>query len=174
MKSLLLVVLLSLSGLAYAEHGCQNGFIPVKQGNGQTCVADYNLPYWKSQNNSIPAPAGPRWKTTWGAVAMSTNSDSGDVGTYVGKYSKNEATREAIQKCEAGGSKCKVSLAYHNQCVVIAWASENGKAIGGAAQTQGGPSIDVASKLALTGCSKARNGGECTIVYSECTEPVQL
>ena len=173
MKSLLLVVLLSVSGFAYAENGCQDGFIPVNQGNGQTCVADYNLPYWKGKNNSNSVPAGPRWKTTWGAVAMSA-SGTGDVGTSIGKYSKNDAKREAIQRCEASGSKCKLSLAYHNQCVVIAWASENGKAIGGAAQTQGGPSIEVASKLALTACSKARNGGECTIVYSECTKPVQL
>lgn len=173
MKSLLLVVLLSLSGFAYAEHGCQDGFIPVNQGNGQTCVADYNLPYWKSQNNSGPVPAGPRWKTTWGAVAMST-SGTGDVGTSVGKYSKNDAKREAIQKCEAGGSKCKLSLAYHNQCAAIAWASEDGKPIGGAVETQSGPVVDVVSKRALAACSKARNGGECTIVYSECTKPVQL
>jgi len=175
MKSLLLVVfLLSLSRFAYAENGCQDGFIPVNQGNGQTCVADYNLPHWKNQSNSAPAPAGPRWKTTWGAVAMSVNRDSSDVGTSVGKYSKSEASREAIKKCEAGGSKCKLSLAYHNQCAVIAWASENGEPVGGAVQTQGGPSIDVASKLALAACSKARNGGECTIVHSECTKPVQL
>lgn len=173
MKSLLPVALLSLSGIAYAEHGCQDGFIPVNQGNGQTCVADYNLPYWKSQNNSVPVPAAPRWKTTWGAVAMST-SGTGDVGTSVGKYSKNDAKDEAIQRCEAGGSKCKLSLAYHNQCVAIAWASENGIEVGGAVHTQSGPNIVDVSQYALTACSKARNGGECTIVYSECTKPVQL
>lgn len=173
MKSLLVVLLLSVSGFAYAEHGCQNGFIPVNQGNGQTCVADYNLPYWKSQNSSGPVSAGPRWKTTWGAVAMSA-SGTGDVGTSVGKYSKNDAKREAIEKCEVGGSKCKLSLAYHNQCVVIAWPSQNDRTVGGSPIVRGGPSIDDATAGALASCSKSRGGGECKIIYSECTEAVQL
>lgn len=170
-KLLLAIMLLIVARFAYAEGGtCPPGYYPIGGQGASGCAPIPNY----DQSNAQAAPAGPRWKTTWGAVAMSTNSDSGDVGTSVGKYSKREASREAIQKCEAGGSKCKLSLAYHNQCVVIAWASENGKPVGGAVQTQGGPSIDVASKLALAACSKVRNGGECTIVYSECTEAVQL
>lgn len=168
-KLLLAVMLLIAARFAHAEGGaCPPGYYPI---GGQGASGCAPIPNYDQSTQA--APAGPRWKTTWGAVAVSS-SGTGDVGTSVGKYSKNDAKREAIQKCEAGGSRCKLSLAYHNQCVVIAWASENGEPIGGAIETQSGPGIDVASKHALANCSKARNGGECTIVYSECTKPVQL
>ena len=104
---------------------------------------------------------------------MSTNND-GDVGVTIGKFSKREARRDAITKCEAlGGSKCELILAYHNQCGVIAWPSLEGKAIGGfPAIVRSGPTIVDASQGALASCSAARAGGECKIIYSDCTKPV--
>lgn len=175
MKSLMLAVLLiSLSGIAHAEHGCQDGFIPVNQGGGQTCVADYNLPHWKNQGgNQSATPTGPQWALTWGAIAL--DEITGSVGATVGKSSKSGAKKEAMTRCaESGSRNCKLQFAYQNQCAVIAWAAENGNAIGGAASVQSGPSIADASERALASCSSRREGGECVVVYSDCTKPVQV
>ena len=111
------------------------------------------------------------WLLTWGAIAM--DSSTGDVGVSVGKSSKRDARSEAISHCRNyGAPNCKLELAYQNQCAVVAWASEDEKAIGGAAITQSGPSVEAASQLALSACSKLRGGGECKIIYSDCTKPV--
>ena len=174
MKSLLLVVLLGLSGAAYAEHGCQDGFIPVKQGSGQTCVADYNFPHWKNQGGNQSATSTvPQWALTWGAIAL--DEITGSVGATVGKSSRSDAKKEAMTRCaESGARNCKLQFAYQNQCAVIAWAAENGNAIGGPASVQSARSIADASEKALASCSSRREGGECVVVYSDCTRPVQV
>jgi hypothetical protein len=124
-----------------------------------------------AQENAQPTARQSHWLLTWGAVAM--DSSTGDVGVSVGKSSKRNALREAISRCKNyGATNCKIELAYQNQCAVVAWASDGGKAIGGAAITQSGPSVEVASQLALSACSKLRGGGECKIIYSDCTKPV--
>lgn len=109
MKSLLLVPLLSLSGIAYAEHGCQERFIPVNQDNGQTCVADYNLPHWKNKgDNQSAAKTGPQWALTWGAIAL--DETTGSVGATVGKSSKNDAKREAMARCAESGCSSLIKI----------------------------------------------------------------
>jgi hypothetical protein len=110
---------------------------------------------------------------TWGAIAM--DSDTGDVGTSVGKLSRREAKREAIARCAAAGSTdCKLQFVYHNQCAVIAGPSENGKSVGGTAFAQGGATIEIATRLALASCMAKRGGHECAIEYSDCSTPILM
>ena len=128
--------------------------------------------------NSAPAtpqvryvPTG-KWATTWGAIAVSSH-DTGDVGVTVGKFSRTEAKEEAIDRCEAtSGNSCELSLLYDNQCAAIAWPSEKGKEVGGVSYITSGPDLKEVSERAVASCVKKRNGGECKVLYSDCTKPV--
>lgn len=123
------------------------------------------------QPSKLQQPLPRRWRPTWGAIAM--DDTNGGVGTIAGARSKRAATREAISRCRnVGGGGCKISLVYHNQCAVLAWASENGVAVGGVAIAQSAETVDIASDLARSACSEIRGGGECKIVYSECARPI--
>lgn len=159
--------LLSMSTVVWAQTACPQGVHPgdPRCGPSGGGGGGWDLP------DSQPTA---RWKLTWGAIAMSV-AGSGEVGTATGKSSKREAIREAIGKCEVlGGGICKSKLTYRNQCVAIAWASENGKSVGGASVVQAGPSIEVATELAIPACSAMQRGRECIIAYSNCTAPVLI
>lgn len=159
MKWLVLFFLLCACGVAYAEHGCQDGFIPVNQGSGQTCVADYNLPYWKNQSNAASAPVGPRWKTTWGAIA--TDGGNSILGTSVGMYSKRQAEKAALAQCrEKGGSQCEVDLAFYNQCAVLVTGDRM-------FTTQGAASAEEAARIGMERCNKT--DVNCHVYYSDCS-----
>lgn len=162
----LLVSMLALALMivpASAQMACPQGVTP---GSSQ-CLPTGGAP--QAQTRNPP----PRWKLTWGAIAMS--SKTGEVGTSVGRFSKREARREAMDKCERlGGKECVLAVAYENQCAVIAWASELGKPTGGGAIVQSAATISAATSLAIPACSRSRGGGECSIVYSACSEPVLI
>lgn len=162
-KSLLVLGLLAPMGAAWGQTACPQGVPPGDPRCGPSSGV--------SGIDMTPPPSGPRWQLTWGAIA--SDSTTGDVGTTTGHFSRGKAKREALSKCAALGARsCKLDLAYKHQCAVIAWASENGKSVAGPAITRGGPSIEDASQGALASCKKMRSGGECTIVYSDCTSPV--
>lgn len=158
-----MIFALSFSGAAWGQTACPQGAIP----GSAMCLPD------QSVNPGSSEPTQPRWKLTWGAIAMSRGE--GLVGTSSGKRSRRQASREAMAKCRSmGGNNCAVVLAYHNQCAVIAWASENGRSIGGSVVVQGAASIEAATALAIPECTAMRGGGECMIVYSDCTAPILL
>ena len=164
MKKLVLFSLLSASGVAYAEHGCQNGFIPVNQGNGQTCVADYNLPYWKNQSTATPAQMSPRWQTTWGAFA--TDASSAVLGASVGMANKRKAEKSALARCrEKGGKNCEVDVAFYNQCAVLVTGDS-------VYNTSRAATIDEASRLGIAECE--REDVNCRVYYSDCSLPVRI
>ena len=172
MKAIYLLVFsfLSISSASFAQTACPGG---VAAGSAQCgpSPAAHGV-------NSAPAtpqiryvPAG-KWATTWGAIAVSSH-DTGDVGVTVGKFSRTEAKKEAIDRCEAtSGSSCELSLLYDNQCAAIAWPSEKGKEVGGVSYITSGPDLEEVSERAVASCVKKRNGGECKVVYSDCTKPV--
>lgn len=170
-RCLLILSLLCFSAWAHAEQGCPPGFTLNASGNpgGPMCIP---IPGYGTANNTAPPPVrAPRWKLTWGAIAL--DETTGDFGETVGHFSRGKAKRDALARCSRLGSKnCKLSLAYKNQCAVIAWASDNEKSVGGAAIVQGGPSIEVAAQIAIPACRTKRGGGECSIIYSNCTSPV--
>lgn len=150
--------------------GCPSG---IPSGGNPMCIPPNveGSPYYS-------APAAQevlrsQWQLTWGAIA--TDSETGDVGVVVGEFSRSKAKRKAMSRCAADGArKCKVELAYKNQCAVIAWPSENGQPVGGGASViQSGPSVAIATELALKACTAERGGRDtCTIIYSDCTIPV--
>ena len=163
--------LLSVSGLTLAQTACPGGVAAGSAQCGPSPAAHGVNPQTPVQPTIRYVPTG-RWKTTWGAIA-DDETGTGNIGAAVGKFSELEAGKEAVMRCESlGGGKCKVTLAYENQCVVIASPSVKGKEVGGTPQTQGAESIEVATNLALPKCSKRNAGLECILVYSACTEPV--
>lgn len=133
--------------------------------NDPGCIrepAEQGVDGGQSQTNS-PKPLG-KWETTWGAIAI--DPAVGDMGTVVGKRTEREAKREAASLCaKHGATRCEV-MSYHNQCGVVAWPS----VVGARVTMQGGPTIQVASQLALSECN-SRVGANCRIVYSDCTKP---
>lgn len=164
--SLLTGLCLSWAGSASAQ--CQAG-IPAA-GNPQ-CIPPSAWP--QNAQPSQAATTEPRWQLTWGAIAIDLST--GDVGTSVGKPTRKKAEREALARCaKHGASECKKLLfAYENQCAVVAWPDVPGQ--GTNVITQGGPSIEIASGLALRSCEgDSGTGRGCRIIYSECTEPVLI
>lgn len=172
MKSIYLLFFsfIGINSAAFAQTACPGGVVAgsAQCGPSPTSHGVSSAPVTPEIRY---VPTG-KWITTWGAIAVSSH-DTGDVGVTVGKFSRDEAKKEAIARCEAtSGSSCELSLAYDNQCVAIAWPSEQGKEMGGTSHIAAGPSLEEVSVRALATCSKLRNGGECKVVYSDCTQPV--
>lgn len=160
-------VIFLLLPTAVSAQGCPAG---IPSAGNPACIPQdrENSPYYQGgQGQGLE----PRWHLTWGAIA--SDSGTGDIGVAVGKYSKVDAQREALERCaDHGATKCKVLLAYHNQCAAIAWPTKNGDLVGGTSVTRGGPSVEDASAGALSSCAAKNYGGLCKIIYSDCTKPV--
>ncbi|MCE4317463.1 DUF4189 domain-containing protein [Xanthomonas hortorum pv. gardneri] len=79
--------------------------------------------------------------------------------------SKNEAEDTAIRRCAVNGaSDCKVNLVYRNQCAALVSTQSD-------SFYQGSATKERAIDLAMRSCKKS-NGGECKVLYSECSEPI--
>ena len=114
MKAIYLLVLIfaSISSASFAQTACPGG---VAAGSAQCgpSPADHGV-------NSAPATPEIRyvltgkWIPTWGAIASGSHNTS-EIGVTVGKFSRNEAKEEAIDRCEsASGGSCELTLAYFN------------------------------------------------------------
>lgn len=160
-KAVALVVLALVGGGAHAQTACPYG---AAQGSAM-CLPD-------APAASVPtAPLPPRWKLTWGAIAFDVTT--GATGYAVGEPSRRRASRQAVSQCAGkGGRDCKVALAHHNQCAVIADPVRDGRFVAGQSIYQGGPTVEDASRIALSACSRENNGGQCEVVYSACSGPV--
>lgn len=164
------VALLAFAGVAFFCAGQALAQCPAgtpSAGNPQ-CIPPSAWP----QNSAPARPTGPTWKLTWGAIAI--DPDHGDVGTSVGQFSKRKAEREALTRCSEKGAKgCKkILFTYQNQCAVVAWPSILGQ--GAVVMASSGPTIESASENALKRCAGNGGGGGCRIVYSGCSDAVQV
>lgn len=171
LRTLLAATLLLCSSNSHAEYGCQTGFVPVNQAGRHVCVADYNLPSWRSgaQNGSAQRAPAKKWHKTWGAVVM--DDAKGIVGVSEGKLKKEDALKDAMQSCvRDGGQQCEVVTAYFNQCVAIAWPS----VLGSESITSTSRSEGRAKDLSMKRCRLLGNGAECKLVYAACTDAVLL
>ncbi|MGO0999356.1 DUF4189 domain-containing protein [Lysobacter sp. CA196] len=162
MKVACLFMVLSV-GLLWSDHSMAQCPAGIPSAGNPQCIPPNAWP--QNAPASQAARVEPHWELTWGAIAIGLST--GDVGTSVGKSSKRKAEREALDRCaEHGAGDCKKLLfAYENQCAVVAWPEVLGQ--GANVITQGGPTIEVASELALKSCeggSGARMG--CRIVAS--------
>ncbi|MCD5970621.1 DUF4189 domain-containing protein [Pseudomonas quasicaspiana] len=144
-----------ISTTAMGQTRCPIG---VQAGNVQ-CIPDDP----QAEVNAAPRPTG-EWIKTWGAIA---SSDSGDIGSSTGKFSKKDAEAEAIKICaDFGNSDCKVNMTYKNQCVAVVQAAKGrtgGKII--TAET-----ADIAKRTALQECQED-SGAQCFVRGTDCTEP---
>ena len=166
-KFLLLLLLVSLPLLAFAEGSCPPGFYPIGGQGVQGCAPIPGAATTGSEAG-IPAPA-PRptgyWEQTWGAISIAKST--GDIGVTYGKSSKSEADSDALGKCATYGAKdCRISLSYKNQCAAIAKEAKGAYVHSGRSS-----SIERATGIAMKGCI-ANTGGACEVVHTNCSEPI--
>lgn len=160
---ILLALLLVTTGVA-AEEGCPPGLFPNTSGAaGGGCVPFRSNAGPSSGSLGYPAPSI-RWVSRWGAIAIDeTNSG---VGTAVAMSSKRRAEKAAMLDCRAkGGSGCKISIAYHDQCAAIAWGDMQASVLGAG-------TIEEATSVALEDCE--RHTENCRIYYSDCSYPERV
>lgn len=152
-KCLLGGLLLLIAGAAWAQ--CPYG-IP----NNPGCVPPDAWPQ-NQGGGAATAIRQPYWVYTWGALA----ADKTTVGASTGFDTKRQAEKAAVKDCRArGGSKeCKALIAYHHQCI----AAASGKGFSWAH----GPDIEKAKQDALGVCNGYDGDVECSIYYTNCTEP---
>jgi hypothetical protein len=98
----------------------------------------------------------------WVGMAIS-NEAQPKVGISWGAPAQSTASRLALESCiKEGGSKCKVRMLLHNQCLAFA-GSPNG--MWGAYNN---PNRKVAESNAIRKCRES-NGASCTIWLSKCS-----
>ena len=106
-----------------------------------------------------PAPPGPSWESTWGAIALDTEDNA--KGDTTGASSKSAASDEALSDCSRGGARhCRIIFTYSNQCASVAWGDH-------AFGVSAGTTIDDAQRNAVTECAKGSPG--CKPVYQACS-----
>lgn len=115
------------------------------------------------EGSAPPRPTG-EWIKPWGAL-VSSNQGHG-AWTSKGKFTKDEAVQDAVDRCRATGvSDCNVDSTYFNQCVAVAGSSSKiGISIGKAKYEP------TAGKAAIADCQK-RGGSQCAVEFSDCTDP---
>ena len=110
-----------------------------------------------------PRPTG-EWLKTWGAIAT---SPSGNGGVSSQQLSKEDAEKVALRNCASvGGTNCIVEFTYRNQCVAAVRPLT-----GDGGQFTTAATVEEAKARALKLCQD-RFHKECTVVVSECSDPV--
>ncbi|MBC9907581.1 MULTISPECIES: DUF4189 domain-containing protein [Achromobacter] len=177
MRALKLVFLLAMlhlgiPGLAQAEQGCPDGFMPNAAGTpGQQCVPIPGQTRPQGGTGAQTAPDQPRWTTRWGAIAY--DPPSGSVGIAADKTSKAKAERAALEHCASkGGKGCETNITYYNQCVAVVYGpSPKGEGVlmnSASAETK-----ELAQSLAIETCEKG-TGTSCKTFYTGCSYPVRI
>ena len=160
MKNLmaLIGVLATLPALsARAEGGCPPGQIPYSSAASGSAA---------SMASCGPMPGGQtaiqQWDSRWGAVADDGN---GVFGIVSDQRSERSAKKAAAAQCveRGGGSSCKATFTYRDQCAVVV-GTDTG------AISQGAATEEKAKALAMTKC-EAEGSKECWVYYSGCSLP---
>lgn len=170
MKLLFATLLFLSSASAFAEGACPPGQYPIGGQGVQGCAP---IGGGTSAPAAAPRPAG-KWETRWGAVAEDYSAAERGVVTATGvaesRKSRRDAVATALDQCEkAGGQKCKLVIAYHNQCVAMADPkprSQGGP--GGKSVALGAATLELARSEVLKQCSPDGTG-QCSITYSACS-----
>ncbi|PBP84062.1 DUF4189 domain-containing protein [Pseudomonas syringae] len=155
-------LLLCLSLLAFGVHASAQTRCPmgVQAGSAQ-CIPDEP----QSSREAPPRPTG-EWIKTWGAIVNSKNTSQ--AWAAAGQMSKSDAEKDAIDQCQSAGfQECYVTFTYMNQCVAMATPVSGGSK----SHISSAADIPLASRNALERC-RDNAGVECSVIYSDCTEPV--
>lgn len=140
---------------------------------GQTCPHGY-MPLGGGQagwsgcapigNAAQPPDPGPEWATRWGAIAVDPSRSA--WGFFDGAPSKRRASKAAVDSCKKnGGKKCKIYIAYYNQCGALASGDNR-------ITTFGAPESEQAEREAIRSCSEKTEN--CGVVHSGCSYPQQV
>jgi hypothetical protein len=161
---ILFLGLLCASSQAFAEGGCPEGLYPIGGGNGgwTSCAP---IPGYGSSGPGQPSAQPPQvWSKRWGAIAA--DDKAGRLGGADGSSSKRQAEKAAIKECQNnGGGKCKVMVAYYNQCGALAWGDNYGT-------SARGPDRNDTMNNALASCGKETVN--CKIYYAGCSYPARI
>ncbi|WP_425504905.1 DUF4189 domain-containing protein [Pseudoxanthomonas japonensis] len=120
---------------------------------------------------ATPPPAGPRWRSTWGAFA--NDSQVAVTGSSSGQLTRWGANRAAKAKCKSmGGQECKIILAFKNQCAVVAEPIEDLPLY--RLVHRPGLTVEEASSVALSECASLNQGHACKVIFSICSNPIRV
>ena len=165
----LAIAIASASFGVHAEGNCPPGYYPIGGQGVQGCApipSAGNSSSSAAPVRSAPVPTG-EWIKTWGAIAASKATS--DAGVSTGRFSRQDAEREALGKCSDRGARdCAVSFTYFNQCV--SWVIPSGRSGKGQSGIGSGPTPEVAKEGAAKSC-KNDEAGSCVEFYANCTEP---
>lgn len=153
-------LLICLSGFAYGEGRCPEGFFPIGGGNaGWEGCAPMGPNTGENADHGSTGSSSAEWETRWGAIA----TGGGGLGAVTDMRSEGQAKKAAIKQCRAtakdDASKCK-ALSYYNQCAVIAWGATG-------YIFQRAIDLQTASSLGMQKCSSMYT--DCEIFYSACS-----
>src|SRR4051794_28182730 len=119
------------------------------------------MPGYEGGATAVNPVVNAPYLTQWGAIAI--DDVAGRAGAVTGRATEAAAKREALDDCKAkGGSQCRISLAYDNECAAVAWMP-------GYRSSSSAPTVEEAKNDALSRCN--RGSGSCQIVYSACSLP---
>jgi len=171
-KWVLVFLLCASSSAVWAEGRCPPGHYPVGDQNVGGCAP---IPGAGSSGTSISSTPTGTWETRWGAIVEDMDPDPNRAlatGYAVSQKSKRAAVALAKEQCEArGGAKCKLRIAYHNQCVALADPLPvNGRIPAGlTSSASGAPTLEQARALAIENCLAGSKGASCGVSYSACS-----
>ncbi|WP_394372390.1 DUF4189 domain-containing protein [Ralstonia wenshanensis] len=145
---------MTFTHLALAQ--CAPG-IPSAGNPGCIPPDQQSSPYYQRGQQPVSPP--PVWADRWGAVVV--DEQTGQAGLVTGRASRQDAIDAARHDCEKfGSSRCKLQLAYYNQCVAIGWGQNR-------FSTSSAPTLQEAEADAMKGCNGITTG--CKIAYSACS-----
>lgn len=168
MKLVLLLFFLSVSFCVQAEGRCPSGQYPI---GGQGVGGCAPIEGGQGDGGSGYARPTGTWETRWGAIAEDNTTLNLVTGTSTSRKSKRDANQAAIAECQRlGGTKCKVLISYHNQCVAVADPTQESRKRGAAKSVfLSAQTLELAREKALSRCSDAEGSPQCSVVYSECS-----
>jgi len=157
-KALIFLTLLGSASALLAEGGCPAGHYPHNTPQMRACI-----PMPGSSGTTGYSQSGAFWEDRWGAIAADPNT--GEMGVAVGEPTKRKATRLAIERCAASGSKdCKVEgTTFRNQCAAIARG-------GGRQATASAATEKEAQERALRKLTRCTGpDANCGVIWSDCS-----
>jgi hypothetical protein len=137
----------------------------IREQQRQSCIlvnGDPDCMVWHP--HGPPRPAPPPKPDVWGAIAVSTTLF---WGASWNKKTREEAERDALQRCHAGAgeSPCKIKVSVADVCVSLVISSKEHVA------TIGGPTgaTNYAEAAATLRCQRA-GGHSCKVMISFCAD----
>lgn len=121
------------------------------------------MPGYDSSTQETGYKARVMLPSQWGAIAL--DDDGKAAGTVNNQPTRRDAISLAIDQCASkGGLKCKLIMAYDNDCAAVAWSP-------GHYFTSAAADVDQAEHDSMRNCNADQPS--CKIVYSGCSIPGQ-